>query len=300
MKKLKADALAQQTAATQQAERERQFGVTTNRAWAAYRAGNLTNAIAEADKALAIHEDDAGMKKLKADALAQQTAAAQQAERERQFGVATNAGWAAYRAGNLTNAIAEADKALAIHGDDAGMKKLKADALTQQTAAAQQAERERQFGVATNAGWAAYRAGNLTNAIAEADKALAIHGDNAEMKKLKADAGVRLTLAKENEHQPGTPPPANNVPGPKQPELTKLDTTLETYEVLFRLKPPVPTIVDKNGTQLKPLPLTLIPLDQKDDILKTLKGLESGYQAGGWLQEREQRLQNLRGKIKNW
>src|SRR5437667_8169829 len=71
-------------------------------------------------------------------------------ERERQFGVATNAGWAAYRAGNLTNAIAEADKALAIHGNDAGIRKLKADALAQQTAAAQQAERERQFGAATN------------------------------------------------------------------------------------------------------------------------------------------------------
>ncbi|HKI71001.1 MAG TPA: hypothetical protein VKA81_01375, partial [Verrucomicrobiae bacterium] len=56
-------------------------------------------------------------------------------ERERQFGVATNAGWAAYRAGNLSNAIAEADKALAIHGDDAGIRKLKADALAQQTAA---------------------------------------------------------------------------------------------------------------------------------------------------------------------
>ncbi len=161
-------------------------------------------------------------------------------------------------------------------------------------------ERERQFGVATNAGWAAYRAGNLTNAIAAADKALAIPGDDAGMKKLKADAGARLALAKGNEQQPGTPPPTNNVPSPNQPELAKLDTTLETYEVLFRLKPPAPNIVDKNGTQLKPLPLTLIPLDQKDEILKTLKGLESGYQAAGWLQEREQRLQNLRGKIRNW
>src|SRR5947199_3343731 len=98
-------------------------------------------------------------------------------ERERQFGVATNAAWAAYRAGNLTNAIAEADKALAIHGDDAGIRKLKADALAQQTAAGQQAEQERQFGAATNRARAAHREGDLTNAIAEADKALAIHGD---------------------------------------------------------------------------------------------------------------------------
>ncbi len=240
------------------------------------------------------------MRKLKEDALAQQTAATQQAERERQFGVATNAAWAAYRADNFTNAIAAADKALAIDGDDAGMKKLKADALAQQTAAAQQAERERQFGVATNRAWEAYRAGNLTNAIAAADKALAIPGDDAGMKKLKADAGARLPLAKKNEEQPGTPTPTNNVPGPKEPDLAKLDTTLETYEVLFRLKPPAPNMVDKNGTQLKPLPLTLIPLDQKDEILKTLKGLESGYQAGGWLPEREHRLENLRGKIKNW
>src|SRR5207249_4421967 len=212
IRKLKADALAQQTAAAQQAERERQFGAATNAAWAAYRAGNLTNAIAEADKALAIHGDDAGIRKLKADARARQTAAGREAGRERQFGAATNRAWASYRAGNLTNAIAEADKALAIHGDDAGIRKLKADALAQQTAAGQQAEQERQFGAATNRAWASYRAGNLTNAIAEADKALAIHGDDAGMKKLKADAGARLPLATGNEQQPGTPPPTNNVP----------------------------------------------------------------------------------------
>src|SRR6266513_4336467 len=161
--------------AERKTERERQFGVATNAGWAAYRAGNLTNAIAEADKALAIHGDDAGIRKLKADALAQQTAAAQQSERERQFGEATNVAWAAYQVGNFTIAIVEADEALAIHGEDAGMRKLKEDALAQQTAATQQSERERQFGAATNRAWAAYRMGNLTNAMAEADKALAIH-----------------------------------------------------------------------------------------------------------------------------
>src|SRR5690242_6061688 len=38
--------------------------------------------------------------------------------------------------------------------------------------AERKAEQERQFGVATNAGWAAYRASNLTDAIVQADKAL--------------------------------------------------------------------------------------------------------------------------------
>src|SRR6185437_11354761 len=145
--------------AERKVERERQFGEATNAGWVAYRAGNWTHAIAEADKALAIHSDDVGMKKLKTDALAQR------AERERQFGVATNVAWAAYRVGNWTIAIAEADKALAIHGDDAGMKKLKTDALSQQTSAVQQDQRKGQSGGATNAGWAAYRAGNWTNVI---------------------------------------------------------------------------------------------------------------------------------------
>src|SRR5213079_264245 len=102
---------------------------------------------------------------------------------------------------NQANAIAEADKALAIHGDDAGIRKLKSDALVQQTAAAQRAERERQFGAATNRAGAAYRAGSLPDAIAAADEALAIHGDDAGMKKLKADAGARLLLARGNEQQ---------------------------------------------------------------------------------------------------
>src|SRR5439155_1440327 len=156
---------------------------------------NLTNAIAEADKALAIHGDDAGIRKLKADAGARLTLATRQEERGGEKGGGTKRAWAAYRAGNLTNAIAEADKEVAIHGDDAGIRKLKADALAQQTAAGQQAEQERQLGAATKEVWAAYRAGNLTNASAEADKALAIHGDDAGMKKLKADAGARLPLA---------------------------------------------------------------------------------------------------------
>src|SRR5437773_3010428 len=100
--------------AERKTEREHQFGVATNRAWGAYRAGNLSNAIAEADKALAIHGDDAGIRKLKADALAQQTAAAQQAERERQFGVATNAERKSVGEGKWANGSAEGDKALAI------------------------------------------------------------------------------------------------------------------------------------------------------------------------------------------
>src|SRR5256884_9501374 len=110
------------------------------------------------------------MKKLKAAALAQQAGAERQAERERQFGVATNRAWAAYRAGNLTNAIAEADKALAIHGDDAGIRKLKSDALVQQTAAAQQAERERQVGAATNRARPGERAGREENGAGGATK----------------------------------------------------------------------------------------------------------------------------------
>src|SRR5207249_9750287 len=101
----------------------------------------------------------------------------------------------AHRTCNLTNAIAEADKALAIHGDDAGIRKLKADALAQQTAAGQQAEQERQFGAATNRAWAAYRAGNLTNAIAEAEKGKGVEEGDDGIRKLKADAGAKLTPA---------------------------------------------------------------------------------------------------------
>src|SRR5204863_6967729 len=102
------------------------------------------------DEAPSIHGGEVTIRRLKADQLAQQARAAQQAERERQFGVATNRAWAAYRAGNLTNAIAEADKALAIHGDDAGIRKLKTDARARQSAAAEQDEQERAAGGAKN------------------------------------------------------------------------------------------------------------------------------------------------------
>src|SRR5438105_2440555 len=207
--------------AERKTERERQFGVATNAGWAAYRAGNLTSAIAEADKALASQGKDVEIRKQRADALALQTAAAQQAERERQFGEATNTAWAAYRAGNLTIAIAEADKALTIHGDDAAMKKLTEDAMLSLHDALPISERERQFGVATNAGWAAYRAGNLTNAIAEADKALAIHGDDAGMKKLKADAAAQQTSVTEHEEREGTSALTTNVGSGTRPDGDK-------------------------------------------------------------------------------
>src|SRR5437588_12859587 len=106
------------------------------------------------------------------------------------------------------------------------MKKLKADALAQQTAAARQVEREGQFGVATNAGWAAYRAGNLTNAIAEADKALAIHGDDAGMKKVKADAPAQLPEAARQEKRPGTPRAATNARRRTRTDVAKPDATV--------------------------------------------------------------------------
>src|SRR5438132_3848687 len=123
--------------------------------------GNPVIAIVPMDLAGLIGCCEAAISKFNANELVQQARAEKKAERERQFGVATNRAWAAYRAGNLTNAIAEADKALAIHGDDAEIRKLRADALARQTAAAQQAERERQFGEATNTAWAAYHVGNL-------------------------------------------------------------------------------------------------------------------------------------------
>src|SRR5206468_6926373 len=118
----------------------------------------------------------------------QQAAAAQQAEREWLFGGATNAACARYRGCNVTTAIAEADEALAIHGDDAGIRKLKADALAQQTAAAQQAERERQFGAATNAAWGSEEPRDGTKRTSGGGAAQAIHGHEYGVRKLTPSA----------------------------------------------------------------------------------------------------------------
>ena len=92
----------------------------------------------------------------------------------------------------------------------------------------------------------------------------------------------------------------NNVTNPGQADLAKLDRSLETYEVQFRVRPAASNIVDSSGTPLQPLPLRFIPLDQKDRIFSALQKLESSYRGAGRLGDREQRLNILRERIKKW
>ena len=118
----------------------------------------------------------------------------QQAEREKQFGAATNAAWAAFQAGNFTNAIAEADKALAISPDNPAAKKLKDDAQRQLELANAAQEKDQKFLAAMAEGKSAFEGKDYARAIVQASVALELKPNHPSATKLKDDAQRQLEL----------------------------------------------------------------------------------------------------------
>jgi tetratricopeptide (TPR) repeat protein len=192
MKQVMSDAQARWIQGLAAANREQEYVSATNTAWRAFRTGNYTNAMSEADKALGIHRDDAGIKQLRSDSQARWNETITSEGRQQEYRLATNAAWTAFQQGNYTNAMAAADKALFIHPDDAITKKLKADAQTRWNDMIAAESRDREYGSATNAAWQAFEQGRYAETLTQLDKAMAIHTNEAALKRLKADTQARL------------------------------------------------------------------------------------------------------------
>jgi len=198
--RLKADAETQQTvvlqAAVQQAEREKQFGAATNAAWAAFQAGNFTNAIAEADKALAISPDNPAAKKLKDDAQRQLELANAAQEKDQKFLAAMAEGKSAFEGKDYARAIVQASVALELKPNHPSATKLKDDAQRQLELVNAAKASEQKYQTAMTGAKSAFDEKDYVKAITQAEVALGIKPNDPTASRLKEDAQKQLDLAK--------------------------------------------------------------------------------------------------------
>jgi hypothetical protein len=146
---------------------------------AAFNAGNFTNTMAQANKALVIYPNDKEMQQLKARA--QMEIDKQKAYREAMNNAKTD-----FDRGDFTNAVRLAVEALQqIHNDpNATNLRDRAQKLLGD------------YHDAVNAANAAFSAGNFTNTVAQTDKALVIYPNDKEMQQLKARAQMEIDKQK--------------------------------------------------------------------------------------------------------
>jgi hypothetical protein len=183
------EAAAQRIAlAKAETEREQKYQAAMKAGRAALDRHDSTRAMAQADAALAIKAGDSQAAQLK-EAAAQQIALAKvETERDQNYQAAMNTGQAALDRHDYTQAIAQADAALAIKAGDSQAVQLKEGATQQIAAAKVQTEREQKYQTAMKAGRAALDRHDSTQAIAQADAALGLKANDVEAGKLKVAA----------------------------------------------------------------------------------------------------------------
>jgi tetratricopeptide (TPR) repeat protein len=163
----------------QTAEGERNYQVAIVAAEAAERAGRFEEVIKQADVALQARPGEAKAVALKG-----------RAENEWKYQSALAAGRAALNEGNLDGAIGQFDAALAVKPEDHEAWKLKAEAGEKQS-------RKQRYNLAVTAGLAAFQAGNFSEAVKQAELALAVWPEEPQARKLKeqAESELRYTAA---------------------------------------------------------------------------------------------------------
>ena len=117
-----------------------------------------------------------------------------------------------------------------------------------------------------------------------------------------APNGVVMALTKKLESltakPSGSQQATNTLTSSKGDDTTKLDTTLDTLEVMFRLKNPAPTIVGRDGkTPAKPLPLQKI---DQNELTPYISLLEKMKIAAGTSEVQGKRIEGLIRKIRTW
>ena len=177
--------------------------------------------------------------KLKNEAQArQQENIAVQAERDRKYQAAMDAGQKAYALKDYDKAIKQADAALAIKSPDEAATKLKNEAQARQHEnIAAWAERDRKYQAAMAAGQKAYALKDYDTAIKQADAALAIKSPDEAATKLKNEAQARqqeiiaAQAERDREYQ------AALAAGQKAYALKDYDTAIKQAEVALANMP---------------------------------------------------------------
>jgi tetratricopeptide (TPR) repeat protein len=196
--RLKTDAQAEQLRLTDLAATQQKYQAATNAAWAALQGGRFDDAIAQADLALGLRPGDAAATQLKSDAQTAQRKSLDVAVLQQRYQIATNASWIALQAGRYDEAITQADIALGLKPSDTAAARLRADAQNGQRKAAEIAATQQKYQAATNAGWAALKAGRFDDAITQAGVALGLRPGDAAATRLRSDAQIAQRTAAES------------------------------------------------------------------------------------------------------
>jgi len=205
--------------------------------------------------ALTNKPNDVDALKLKQNATAQQTAAANAAQQRKNYDSAMQTGRSKYAAGDYAGALSQANVALDNKPNDADALKLKNDATAQQTAAANAAQQQKNYDSAMQTGQAKYAAGDYATAITEADQALANKANDATALKLRNDAAA------------------------KKSQLDGLDAELQRLCIELGVsKPAWLNIAGVKATKYS----YEMDLQTIDGYKTRVKNLTGGYQAGGW------------------
>jgi serine/threonine protein kinase/formylglycine-generating enzyme required for sulfatase activity len=189
--KLKNAALTCQNDMTAQAERDRKYQASMDAGQSAYDRKDYGTAIRQADTALANRPGDVAATKLKNEALTNQEEMVAQAERDRKYQAAMEAGQSAYDQKDFASVIRQTDTALVNRPGDVAATKLKNAALTCQNDMTAQAERDRKYQASMDAGQSAYDRKDYGTAIRQADTALANRPGDVAATKLKNEAQAR-------------------------------------------------------------------------------------------------------------
>jgi len=147
-----------------------------------------TEAIHQANIALANQPGDADATQLKNESESQQKAAAEAQDRQQRYQTAMSAGRAALSQGQYDEAVRQAQVALANQPGDADATKLQSDAQAQSAASAEAQGRRQKYSTAMAAAHTALSNKNYDEAIRQADTALANEPGDSDATQLKADA----------------------------------------------------------------------------------------------------------------
>jgi tetratricopeptide (TPR) repeat protein len=272
------------------AAKQMQFDTMVKSAASAIAAGDLTNGIANYQKALAITNDVATRMSLAAarKALDEKTAKGQLTAS--QFQQALAAATNAEASGNLSAAIDAYKSAQAVHPDDAFLaariSSLSSDLQKQADATAAKAEKDKReedaFNSAVSDAKAAVDSGSLTGALKSYQRAAELRPDNVEVRRqieaitAKVDAQTKVS---------------------ESPDLQKLDSKLEVLMVTFGLlKPDAAKTDEAKHTRLV---TGVLSMEDINPYLMTVAKLESDYRTGGWLNsdQRADKLKKLKSTI---
>jgi tetratricopeptide (TPR) repeat protein len=257
--RIKEDAQQAQAAALKV---EGDYQAATNAAATALRQGNFREAIQQANAALALKAGDTAAQGIR-----------QQAQASLDYQAAMTAAQAAMQQRDYASALVRAGDALRIRTGDAAATKLRDEAQAELT----RADSEAAYASAMAAGRAALEAGNLSQAVSQADLALTRKPDDAAAAELKRTAGERLE------------------------RFRALDNELQVYQVMFGLARPRDDLRYQDGKRVEPLPTRQIAQSFLDTYSKRVNSLEQGFaQAGSLDAQRQEALRALIVRIRDW